>query len=68
MRVSGVVNGAGGYGIRPYELRVTGIDPGTSANGRLAGEQCSPPAITIIVAYLQSKSKTAKRSDPAVTR
>ena len=27
---------------------------------------CAP--FTIIVAYLQSKSKTAKRSDPAVTR
>ena len=42
VRVSGVANGAGGYGIRPYEVRATGIDPGTSANGRLAGEQCSP--------------------------
>ena len=42
VRVSGVANGAGGYGIRPYEGWVTGIDPGTSANGRLAGEQCSP--------------------------
>ena len=42
VRVSGVANGAGGYGIRPYEGWVTGIDPGTSANGRLAGEPCSP--------------------------
>ena len=56
-------------GIDPYSVGADSISARIfSAAAHDRGRTMFAPTITIIVAYLQSKSKTAKRSDPAVTR